>query len=382
VVRALSFYGPGELRALRVEDPKVFPLVSSMMRARCDGGAPTSQMAQALGYLCAVELTTHYDVDGRLLGLDEAYKLAERNMVSIIKCCAATITELKGPLPAILCNSSGNSSVLARCSRLEVLTDVYRYKPALWLGLSQLHTLHGVDLSDASVGAIAAALPRLHTLDAYCSNFDPTSVAGFFTDLLPRLRVFRFGGTWPATAADSVAAPTAPRPLPLLEELVWREHSPQPPATVIRNFLGARPIVLRASCAMIVQCVSGRGGAAGEPESCFLERLCELHGFYCAASLAVSDMARVLRAALRLRAFCWSNDLRGDASFLTASGARLVAAFEGLVHPRLRRFEVSAPMSCLECDDGCVSRLRQTFFPRLQELKVNGRTVFITPAES
>jgi hypothetical protein len=190
--------------------------------------------------------------------------------------------------------------------------------------------------------------------------------------------VFRFDGKWPAAAA-SVAASSAP--LPLLEELVWRDGSAHP--TMFREFLGARPIVLRASGKLIVQCVSGRGGAAGEPESGdFLTRLRELDGLHDTTPLDVTDIARVLRSAPWLRAFCWSNNLRGDSSFLTAFDTRLVAAFEGFVHLRLRRFEVNTPKSYLECDEDCASRLRQTCLPRLQELEANGRTFFITPAES
>jgi hypothetical protein len=38
VVRALSFFGPGELRALRVEDHDVFRLIMTILQPRCDGG--------------------------------------------------------------------------------------------------------------------------------------------------------------------------------------------------------------------------------------------------------------------------------------------------------------------------------------------------------
>jgi hypothetical protein len=49
------------------------------------------------------------------------------------------------------------ASAVAGCTRLECLTGAYPYTPLVWLGLSQLHTLHGVDLR--TVSAIAAALP-------------------------------------------------------------------------------------------------------------------------------------------------------------------------------------------------------------------------------
>jgi hypothetical protein len=161
-------------------------------------------------------------------------------------------SELKGPLLGnLLCESDCSGPVLARCTRLEVLTHVFSYTPAVWVGLTQLHTLHGVDLTKVSIAAIAAALPKLHSLRvSYYAGGDPAAVAGFFTDVLPRLRLVHFEGKWPPEEAAAVTAPPL-RQLPLLKELVWRERSPHP--TVLRGFLGARPIVLHAPYELIAE---------------------------------------------------------------------------------------------------------------------------------
>jgi hypothetical protein len=170
VVRALRLFRPGELRALRVRDCRVFRLVSSMLQPRSDDAAPTSPLEQAVDSLCAVELAPSRDATWGI----------EMHVVAVIERCAGTVTELKGPLPGQLLsasNSWGHPSVLARCTRLEVLTDVSSYTPAVWLALSQLHTLRHVSFHQVSAAAIAVALPRLHTLTAYGCN-SAVAVAG------------------------------------------------------------------------------------------------------------------------------------------------------------------------------------------------------------
>jgi hypothetical protein len=219
-VRALSFFGPGELRALRVEDAGFFGLVVSTLRAP----ETATQAAQALDSLCAVEVVA------------PSYDAADSSRAApIIESCAATLTELKGYLPGrVLCASdgSGRPPVLACCTRLEILIFAYLYTPAVWLGLSQLHTLRGVDLGQVSTAAIAAALPRLHTLTMYSNDelVSVDSVAGFFTDLLPRLRLFHFFGMWPREAATAAAAP-----LPQLEELEWYDSPDGPTRQLSRS---------------------------------------------------------------------------------------------------------------------------------------------------
>jgi hypothetical protein len=368
VVRALSFLGPSELRALRVLDPGIFGSVLSM----------PSEALDALNSLRAVEVETDP------LPEDESHAAA------IIERCAARVTELQGPLPVhLMCepDASGSPPLLARCTRLELLKRAADYTPAVWLGLSQLHTLHAVDLSKVSMAAIAAALPRLHTLTTFGLAITSVAVAGFFTDLLPRLRVFHFFGMWPVEAeactVAAVAAPIAPPlPLPYLDEL--RFLHPKPDPAVVDGFMGAQPRVLHAPYEMITQCLSSGGGR-------LLARVRMLHVF---ARVDVSGLATVLRAAPQLRTFHTEEPLGGDTSWLTASAVPIGPAFAGLVHPWLRYFTVGTASASVEptvttdrdqpclCDDGCVSRLRRCCFPRLQALEVNGKTFFATSADT
>jgi hypothetical protein len=393
---ALSLFGQGELRALRVIDTRIFRIIAETLQANvpnCGGPSPTAQMmSQALDSLCAVEfLSPRWCTDQ-----DEIHATA------VIERCAATITELRGPLPAhLLCQTdgSGHPPVLARCTRLEVLTRTSQYTPAVWLGLSQLHTLHDVDLNKVSVAAIAAALPRLHTLTAHCrdpfsgrvfsgatvgggqhrlNTDDPSGVAGFFTDLLPRLRVFHFMGKWPTAAVAKSALRTVspPPPLPLLGELVWQEevfsNRPLHP-TVLRGLLGARPSVLSVPYELIVECLRH---SPGEPTDNLLTRVCDLRIGVVGprVDIHLSAAAQVLRAAPQLRTFAVS--VFGDTSWLTASAAPIPRAFMDLVHPRLRLLTVHPRLPHFSSDEGCASRLRRTCFPRLRELAVGGETFF------
>jgi hypothetical protein len=246
--------------------------------------------------------------------------------------------------------------------------------PAAWLGLSQLHTLRDVHLNVVSTAAIAAALPRLHTLTAYAIPLlSLDEVSGFFTDLLPRLRVFHFRGWWPVEAATSAAAP-----LPLLEELVWIEHKSGMgrELSLPTAFLGARPTVLHAPYELFANSLPARGGASGEPaRSSFLSRVCDLH-LDAYTSISVSDVAQVLRAAPQLRRLHCDFYLRRDRRWITSLARPRHPGFVGLFHPRLRCLHVSTdvPASCddasASCDDARVSRLRGTCFPRLRELKL------------
>jgi hypothetical protein len=374
VVRALSFFGPGQLRALRVGDADVFRLVLSMLQPLPGDGASASQMAQAIDSLSVVDLTGDPN-DAE----DEAHAAA------IIERCAATVTELKGHLPMdLLCESEcvERPPVLARCTRLELLSGASGCTPAVWLGLSQLHTLHDVDLSLVSTAAVAAALPRLHTLTTHSRTpLSVDGVAGFFTDLLPQLRVFHFRGSWPVESAPSAVAP-----LPLLEELLWEECSPQCSPSMHFSlptaFFGARPIVLQIVYDAIAACLTGRGGAPGELTCSLLARVRTLR-LSAFMSPSVSDVAQVLRAAPQLRTFRCSGGPRGDTRWLTASTAPLNPAFVDLVHPRLRHFSwVTVGRETLSPDDGCASRLRRTCFPRLREVKVGRKTFSVTPDDT
>jgi hypothetical protein len=136
--------------------------------------------------------------------------------------------------------------------------------------------------------------------------------------------------------------------------------------------------VVHAPYDLIAECLPGRNGTPGEPASSFLARVCELHvPRY--ARVSVSDMAQVLRAAPRLRTLCCTRELDGDTSFLAEVARPLHPSFVGLVHPRLRSLTVSTHVSSSPPDDGCASRLRQTCFPRLRVMKINGETFFVTP---
>jgi hypothetical protein len=232
-------------------------------------------------------------------------------------------------------------------------------------------TLRGVYFGQVSAAAIAAALPRLHTLTAYGCN-SAVAVAGFFTDLLPRLRVFHFDGQWPVEGEEIDAL--IPPSLPLLEELVWVQTDLQP--TVFRRFVGARPIKLRAAYKLIIDIIRWSLLEGDAPECSMFASLCELHALkiFPYFPVSISSVVRVLRAAPQLQTFRVDPYLGGDTLWLTASNAPLDAAVVGLVHPRLQHFSVNARIS-LSRDASCASRLRQVCFPALRVLKV-GRGTF------
>jgi hypothetical protein len=58
LVQALSLFGPGELRALRVGHADVFRVVLAMLDVLPQGDPRASQLAQALDSVCAIELPT------------------------------------------------------------------------------------------------------------------------------------------------------------------------------------------------------------------------------------------------------------------------------------------------------------------------------------
>jgi hypothetical protein len=164
-----------------------------------------------------------------------------------------------------------------------------------------------------------------------------------------------------------------------LDQLVWDASALQP--AVLRRFLDARPIRLRAHYKLIAEWMPDC-----DPRSGLLARVCEL----CVlqglegrdrTSTDLSGIARVMRAAPQLRTFHAAPVLRDDMSWLTASDLPLGPAFENVFHPRLRHLSVhvSRPHE-LSCDDSCVARLRQTCFPRLRNLDVNEEPFFATPA--
>jgi hypothetical protein len=345
LARATSLFQPGELLALRVTTASVFDVVLPALRG--DG----ERAAASLDSEDVASAVT--PVPSRVLDSLRAAGWSERGNCSdgalaIVRQCAGTLKELDCCLTE---NNDEWSEAVAHCARLELLTSASAFPPASWLGLSQLHTLLGVDLAVVSVTAIAAALSRLHTL-GITTYFRPrptaASVAGFFDTLLPRLRVFRFHGTeWPAD--DAISALPAPAPLPRLEEVIWEA------IRMVDGFEGAQPVVLGAPYRAIAKFM-----AAG-PLS--YVRDLRLYG----AASKTSVIAAVLRATPELRIFHagliqsrleWRND----------------PAFAGLVHRKLRCVHFRAHPERLTEEDLQLPAeydvLQAHHFPRLRGIEL------------
>jgi hypothetical protein len=363
LLRALSLFGPSELRALRVRDIDVFRLVTSLMQK-------ASGIAQATDALCAIHFGDLFSQSPEI-----------GSLAAVLKQHSSTMTELDGELPGTMSKAEVDevSSALACCTRLESLTGASSYDPALWLVLSHLHTLRGVDLRKVSLASIAAALPKLHTLKVFGYCNDPTQATLFCTNLLPRLRVFHFEGRWPDVQEQDVS-PVAP--LPLLEELVWDVSHFESAAP--RELLGAQPTVLHAPYDLISQCwVGGVDASAG-----LLARVCDLRIMppFDADPLDPTDVAWVLRAAPQLNKFHIAHCVQGDASWLAPTAP--TQPFEELIHPRLREFGItfdedgdSDPEATLP-DAEWVTHLRRRHFPRLRELVVGDRAHFVTSPDN
>jgi hypothetical protein len=348
---ALSLFHPGELVALRVKAPEMLDLILPSV----DASSLRATAPQALGPLCALgwSQSANNGSNSPIFGFIERY--------------AATLTELDCPI-LFMCSAANRA--LARCTRLESLASASRYTPAAWLGLSQLHTLRGVDFFDVPAATIADALPRLHTLVAsihpsYGNYARPAAVCGFFEKLLPRLRSFRFYGIWPKAplaAIDNFESRNGERRLPRLEELAWDCSSAD--VEVGREFLGAQPMLLLAPHAIIVDWIvtaaAGGGFGGGFP-------LAQVRDLTLTTGLPeAADVAQVLRAALQLRRLSASIKLCGG--YLWASDA----AFEGVTHPHLRSLCITVARNAAPPCDDCAALLRQLHFPQLRSLTVNG----------
>jgi hypothetical protein len=267
--------------------------------------------------------------------------------------------------------------IVGRYTQLEHLALVHSFPPAVWLGLSQLHTLQDVDLSQVTTAAIAAALPQLHSLTASVRTRSvPADVAGFFPDLLPAGVPLQ--GTLACGSRCRVRCPS---------------HAATPAAAIggagvvstaglaaLRGFHGAQPSVMHVPFELITKRLPGGVGAPLNARSSLLARVRHLYIRMGAALITQSDVARVLRAAPRLHTFRLDRLLRGETSWLTVSAASTSSpdpAFAGVVHPRLRHLELS--LGVATSDEDCASRLWQTCLPRLREVTVNGETFFVTP---
>jgi hypothetical protein len=356
LLRAFSLVERGELRELRVGDPRVFDLIVNTIEQ--DGEA--SEFDAALD-------PHHNESDAEIASAGallaralESLSVVASDLKQDSDSAFKFIARYKDTVTEIDCvnRSDYGNQVVRSCKRLELLTHANRYDANAWLGLSQLHTLRHVNLCTVTCAVIAAALPRLHTLDAFCHG--SASVVGFFEDLLPRLRSLRISGTWPQAAATT--AP--PQNLPLLRELVL--ECPVVDPLVARRFVGARPVLLHAPYAIITVCLSGAitttaNAENGPPTAGLLSRVRNLA--LLGSIEGPFDAARVLRAATRLRTF---TAVRMEGDFLLAASPE---GFAGLVHPRLRSIDIGA---WHDVPFDCVMRLRHLYFPRLRRLTIEG----------
>jgi hypothetical protein len=345
LLRALSLFGPGELRAVRVISPECFDVIVSELDRTDSLGAV--RLAQALGTLRAVAWS------GSEKSLECAFEFVERY--------GAALTELD-------CSSGAHHDAadraLACCTRLETLTNAEHYSTNVWLGLSHLHTLRGVDLEVVSAAAIAAALPRLHTLEAFISNhpnlIHTAAVAGFFEDLVPRLRVLRYHGPWPKEDNHAPAV-IVPRPLPLLQELNFCCFSDSP---VARGFVGAQPAILHMHHADVTDMLLTAAQMVGEATYRPLARVRDLSVALRGGGPDSPAVAQLLRAAPQLRTFN-TGWLEGGLEW------HHDPAFTGLVHPLLRSIHASVARNAAPPPADCGVQLQRLHFPRLQQLTAN-----------
>jgi hypothetical protein len=225
-----------------------------------------------------------------------------------------------------------------------------------------LHTLRDVDLRQVSTAAIAAALPHLHTLDASSdSKTLAAAVDGFFEDLLPRLRVFRFRGCWPARGRVLTLKSPPPVHLPL-QELVWHSQDVEP--SLMRGFKGATPSVLHVPYHMVSAC-----SLNGDDTDARCELLTRVRDLSLRCLLNPSQAISALRAAPQLRKFA-APDLIGDFFWQACDEPSLPRWLEGLAHRRLRSIDLE--YGRVEPPEDCVTRLQQLLFPRLESVFIRG----------
>jgi hypothetical protein len=167
-----------------------------------------------------------------------------------------------------------------------------------------------------STAAMAAAVPKLLTLKAVLS---PDGSWNFHTGGSGRLLLGPSAAAACVSPRRTVAGGSsrdwrayAP-PLTLLEELAWNDCTR--PA-MLSAFLGARPIVLHAPCALVAECLTDRNPRC---ES-LVARACQLRVVFGRAAPAV--IARVLRAARRLRTCRVEPTLHGPSARRSVHGRR------------------------------------------------------------
>jgi hypothetical protein len=293
---------------------------------------------------------------------------------------AANIIELNCD-PQRQCDAADN--LLTRCTRLEVLMNVQRYAPAAWLHLSQLHTLHGANLSVVSMAAIAAALPRLHTLGVLSPTGVPAAaVAGFFEDLLPRLQSFQYVGNWPQNLHTDSAAPSRESlPLPQLRILSLLGDDSLP----WTGFLGARPLKLAIDDVVIRRWLLANrndDAAAAVTGGVTFRPLASVRTLMVYAGsqnvLTPTYVARLLRAAPQLKLlFVSASEVAVDFSWLADPDFD-----DDLVHLKLKYIRVSGLGTSTPLTTDSLTRLQQRHFPRLQSVGIAGRDYSVAPLDS
>jgi hypothetical protein len=284
----------------------------------------------------------------------------------LIEMCAATLTEVDRDtdFPS---SAETHDRALAHCIRLESLSHAHGYTPAVWLALSQLHTLRHVDLTPA--------LPRLHSLGAFCyPHHAPPAVtmAGFFEDLLPRLRVFSFRGSWARKGAGAPSRTTTGATAVLvLEELNWDCASVdvEKGLQIGQGFIDAQPTMLHASSSMIADWLLAAAGL-----QCRL--LARVRRLVVVSPNAPAELAEILAAAPELRHLC-ALDVRCciHTSFLRGRWAA------DLVHHRLRSLQLmtSHCERFIPPPADCATRLQERHFPRLRAVQVCATVVVVDP---
>jgi uncharacterized membrane protein YecN with MAPEG domain len=361
--RAVALLGAGELRTLRVTDPTVVTFVLSALVQRLREQHTVSHAVEASRVFAPLRVV---EWTGKATFPEAAFTLIDRY--------AANITELDCPLGG---RWDAADNLLARCIRLESLTNAQYYAPSAWLPLSNLHTLQGVDLSVVSMAAISAALPRLHILGVVSrpAGVPAAAVAGFFEHLLPRLQVFQYIGPWPQYLSTNGAVSwRAPLPLPQLRILRLRGFDNDPPPWT--RFMGARPLELCTHDLILQNLSEGDDGDA----VVLLNPLAAVRTLQVyVGSLMVftpTYVMRMLRAAPHLETLIVSACSRVcvDSSWLGH------AAFDELVHLKLRHVHLYGVWFAGGSSD-FVPLLRQRHFPRLKAVAIDGRDYYVTPLE-
>jgi hypothetical protein len=356
--RALSSFAPGELRALHVADVGGLELVRSMLSQARTGALQGLALSRAIDSMRAIRY-------GGVWGSHATSVLIDR--------FAATLTQVDCVLD---CPNDAADRALARCHQLESLANASAFTPTAWLGLSQLHTLRGVSFADVSIAAIAAALPRLHTIHAFNGRGGRDfTLAGFFDDLLPRLQSFYLEGRWPLEEEDEGGRMRSFAPLPRLQDFRWLCYDRSlfwNPRPLPRGFMGARPVSLRGCLHAIIEWLATvkatRRGSAGTDGA-----LAQVRDLWIAAGeLAAPDLARLLRAAPQLRRLAVEVRPVDGSFWLIAREPITDPAFAGLVHARLRHLIVTTLDPDTVAAD-CAFLLRERHFPRLRRFTLNLR---------